>query len=121
MSDDTGPIDSGPIDPQKALRAIAKTAPVYAQAKADRIYCEEFRKSLKAMLMKTAMSAGIEAANAQERDAYASQQYIDHIKALAEAVRVEEACRWKLVAAEAAIEVWRSMEASNRLMDRSAK
>ena len=86
----------------------------YAKAKSDRIYCEEYRKSLKSMLMKDALAAGHNAANAQEREAYASDEYIRHLKALREAVEIEENLRWLLIAAEARIEVWRSQEASKR-------
>lgn len=112
---------SEPIDPQKALRSIAAMAPEYAQAKADRIYCDEYRKSLKAMLMKDALAEGFEASNAQEREAYAHPTYRVHLEALREAVRAEEVLRWRLVAAEAAVEVWRSQEASNRMMDRGTQ
>jgi len=113
--------ENKPIDPQRALRDIAKTAPLYAQAKADRIYCDEYRKSLKAILMKQAIKEGFEAANAQEREAYAHPEYVKHLEALREAVQVEESLRWRMVAAEAAVEVWRSQEASNRMMDRGTR
>jgi dTDP-D-glucose 4,6-dehydratase len=109
------------INPQKALRIIAATAPVYAQARANRIYVEEYRKSLKAILMKEALSEGYETAAAQEREAYANKAYVEHLAAIRDAIQEEEALRWKMVAAEAAVEVWRSLEASARLMDRSAQ
>lgn len=102
------------IDPQAAVDYMIAKAGEYAKAKSDRIYCEEYRKSLKSMLMKDALSAGHNAANAQEREAYASDEYIRHLKALREAVEVEENLRWMLIAAEARIEVWRSQEASKR-------
>ena len=102
------------IDPQAAVDYMIAKAGEYAKAKSDRIYCEEYRKSLKSMLMKDALAAGHNAANAQEREAYASDEYIRHLKALREAVEVEENLRWMLIAAEARIEVWRSQEASKR-------
>ena len=102
------------IDPQAAVDYMIAKAGEYAKAKSDRIYCEEYRKSLKAMLMKDAMAAGHNAVNAQEREAYASDEYCRHLKALREAVEVEENLRWMLIAAEARIEVWRSQEASKR-------
>ena len=37
------------------------------------------------------------------------------------AVEAEEAARWRMVTAQAAVEVWRSMEASNRGMDRGTR
>ena len=47
MSEDT-------IDPQKALREIAKMAPLYAKAKAELVYVEEYRKTVKALAMREA-------------------------------------------------------------------
>lgn len=102
------------IDPQAAVDYMVAKAGEYAKAKSDRIYCEEYRKSLKSLLMKDAQAAGHQAANAQEREAYASEEYIRHLKALREAVEIEENLRWMLIAAEARIEVWRSQEASKR-------
>lgn len=102
------------IDPQAAVDYMVAKAGEYAKAKSDRIYCEEYRKSLKSLLMKDALAAGHNAANAQEREAYASEEYIRHLKALREAVEIEENLRWMLIAAEARIEVWRSQEASKR-------
>lgn len=102
------------IDPQAAVDYMIAKAGEYAKAKSDRIYCEEYRKSLKSMLMKDALAAGHNAANAQEREAYASDEYVRHLKALREAVEIEENLRWMLIAAEARIEVWRSQEASKR-------
>lgn len=102
------------IDPMAAVEYMIAKSGEYAQAKANRIYCEEYRKSLKSMLMKDAMVDGHNAANAQEREAYASQVYVDHLKALRTAVEAEEKLRWMLIAAEARIEVWRSQEASKR-------
>jgi len=40
------------IDPNDAVEFIFKQGKVYAKAKAERIYLEEYRKSLKAILMK---------------------------------------------------------------------
>lgn len=106
-----------PIDPQAAIEQLWKLSPAYAQARADRVYMEEFRKTLKAQLMK---ESGESAIGAQEREAYAHASYAEHLNALREAVQIEEEARWKLVAAQAAIEVWRSQEATNRATDRAA-
>ena len=103
------------LDPQKHLRRMWETAPKLAQAKANRVYMEEFRKTLKAQLMKADPSLPLAA---QERDAYAAEAYKAHIEALREAVRVEEELRWRMVTDQASVEVWRSQEASARAMDR---
>lgn len=105
------------IDPQKALEEMWKLAPQYAKAKGERIYLEEYRKTLKAILMK---GCGLDAIGAQEREAYAHTDYAKHLEGLRSAVEAEEALRWRLVAAQAAVEVWRSTEASNRMLDKSA-
>lgn len=106
-----------PIDPESYIQLIQDTAPRLAKAKAERVYLEEYRKSLKAILMKesTAKTAVL-----QEADAYSNEQYLKHLEALKTAVHGEEALRWRMVAAQAAIEVWRSREASNRAIDRAA-
>ena len=97
--------------PDKAVDYIIKTGKLFAEAKANRIYMEEYRKSLKALLMSKSRESSVAA---QEREAYSHNQYIDHLKALEEAVAAEETYRWGLVAAQARIDVWRSLEASNR-------
>jgi hypothetical protein len=91
----------------------------YAQAKAEVTYIEEFRKSKKAMLMKTAMENGCKSAAAAEIEAYSDPSYIELLKGLKAAVEASEGMRWGLIAAQARIECWRSMEASNRVMDRA--
>lgn len=102
------------IDPMAAVEYMIAKSGEYAQAKANRIYMDEFRKSLKSILMKEAMECGHTTVNAQEREAYANPRYQQHIQGIREAVEAEEKLRWMLVAAEARIEVWRSQEASKR-------
>lgn len=92
----------------------------YAQAKAHRVYLEEYRKSQKAMLMKAALSDGrAKTAAAAEIEAYADSAYLEMLKGLEAAVEREEELRWGLVSAQARIDVWRSNEASNRVMDKA--
>ena len=108
------------IDPNAAVDYIIAKSAEYAQAKANRIYVEEYRKTMKAELCKEALAAGFEAVNAQEREAYSHPDYKTHLNAIKAAVEAEEKLRWMLVAAEARISVWRSLEASNRLQDKVA-
>jgi hypothetical protein len=107
---------SKPIDPQGAVESLWKIAPEYAKAKAERVYLEEFRKSKKSILMQ---SHGDKAIGAQEREAYAHPEYIGLLAALQVAVEREETLRWRLVACQTSIEIWRSQEASNRAVDRA--
>jgi hypothetical protein len=106
------------IDPMRSLETMHKCGPQYAQAKAERIYIEESLRSIKALQMQ---SSEAQTSAAKEMDAYASEPYRTAVAGLREAVEREEALKWKLVTAQAAIETWRSMEASNRNMDRAAQ
>lgn len=108
------------IRPEVNLRRIHEYGPMHAQAKAERIYLEEFRKSKKAILMREAEVAGHKTTAAQEREAYANADYVSLIEALRDATEKEEEMRWKLIQATTAIEVWRTQQANNRAMDRSA-
>ena len=103
--------DTDVKDPERAIEYIFKHGKRYAKAKADRIYMEEYRKSLKAMIMKRSLETAV---NAQEREAFSDPEYVQLLQGLREAVEVEEEIRWGLVAAQARIEVWRSIEATNR-------
>ena len=105
--------------PEDAAQAIRDKAPAFGEAKAQRVYLEEFRKSKKALLMKDALTLGIEAANAQEREAYAHPAYHQLLKGLAVAIETEETLKWEMEAARLDIEIWRSREATNRTQDRS--
>ena len=99
------------IEPYKAIEFIIANAPVFAQAKSERVYIEEFRKSLKALLMQRSSESSI---GAQERDAYAHQEYRTLLEGLRAAVEKEETLRWQLVAAQARIDVYRTQAANAR-------
>lgn len=98
----------------KALDFIRDHAPAYAKAKSERVYLEEFRKTKKALCMRAAESSGVSAIGAQERDAYADPEYAQLLDGLRAAVEEEERLRWMIVAAQAKIEVWRTIEANRR-------
>jgi len=111
--------DEGEIEIFKCLNFIRDQASAMAQAKADRVQLEAFQKSKKAMLMVAAEKAGHTSAAAQEREAYANAEYIEFLNALAAAVEKEEKLRWLMTAAQARIEVWRSLESSRRIEAKS--
>lgn len=95
----------------KALDYLRDNARDAAQARADRIYVEEYRKVMKAKLMKehSTLSAVL-----QEREAYADPRYEQHLKAIAEAVRQDEEHRFMRGAADAKIEAWRTQSSNER-------
>ena len=105
-------------DPNRAVDYLIEHSRQYAQAKADRVHLEHFRKSKKALLMNECTE---KVATAREQYAYSHPEYIALLEGLREAVRVEEALRWRLTAAQLRVEVWRSQEASNRGQERATR
>ena len=104
------------INIYKCLDYIRDHAKQYAQAKANRVYLEEYRKSLKATLMATQIG---EPVNAREIYAYAHHDYTRLLEGIKEAIEQEENLRWKLIAAQAKIEVFRTLEANKRFEAKS--
>lgn len=107
-----------PIDPNKAVDYIIANGKKYAQAKADRVYLEEFRKSKKALLMNQSTA---ETVNAREQYAYSHPEYIQLLEGLKSAIEIEESLKWEMTAAQLRVEVWRTQEATNRNQDRNLK
>jgi hypothetical protein len=99
-------------EPTRAIQYIIDTAPLYAKAKADRMYLEEFRKSRRSQLM---AQAGTEVLGKQETYAYAHQDYIEILEGIRQAVETEEKYRWLMTAAQARIECWRTEQYSARI------
>jgi hypothetical protein len=102
------------IDPNKAVDFIRDHASKYAQAKADRVFIEEFRKSKKALLFQQAPSGTMAE---KESFAYAHEEYRELLFGLKEAVQVEETLRWQIEAARLRTEIWRTQSANNRSLD----
>jgi hypothetical protein len=107
--------------PHQAVDFIIKKAPEFAKAKSKRVYLEEFRKSKKALLMKDALLKGIEAANAQEREAYSHPEYLVLLQGLAAAIEVEETLKWQLEAARMRTDIWRTEQANARMEGRATE
>lgn len=102
------------IDEEEIHNAVAwlrDSAGLCAEAKATRIYLEAFSKSLKAILMSKNLELPI---SAQEREAYASQEYQDHLKAVKIAIERDEKNRYRRETALVKIETWRTQEANLR-------
>ena len=107
------------MKPEEAAQDIRDKASAYGEAKAQRVYLEEFRKSKKALLMKDALSIGFEAANAQEREAYADPEYVSLLKGLAAAAAEEITTKWEIEAARLDIEIWKARVYLNKKVDRA--
>jgi hypothetical protein len=108
-------MDTGP---NKAVEFIVKQSGVFAAAKANRTYIENYLRSAKSRLMLESTASSIAA---KEMEAYATDDYIELLKGLKEAVEIEEKLKWQLIAAQARIEIWRSQEATNRTIDRATQ
>lgn len=109
------------INPNAAVDFLLKNANLYAKAKAERVYLEEFRKSKKALLMQEAFCVGVDTMAGQERDAYARIEYQDLLKGLKEAVEIEESLKWKMTAAQLRVEIWRTTQANNRFIEKATQ
>lgn len=105
-------------DPNKAVDYVLVNAAKFSQAKANRIYLEEFRKSKKAILMNQSDEKTV---NAREQYAYSHADYLVLLNGLKVAVEIEEKLKWELVAAQARIEIWRTEQANNRNQDRTMR
>jgi hypothetical protein len=106
------------INPSKAVQFIYEQSGVFAQAKANRTYIENYLRSAKSRLMLESTASSIAA---KEMEAYATDDYVELLQGLKEAVEVEERLRWQLIAAQARIEIWRSQEATNRTIDKATQ
>ena len=106
------------IDPNAAVDFLLKNASLFAKAKAERVYLEEFRKSKKALLMQEAFCAGVDTMAGQERDAYARSEYRELLEGLKAAVEVEESLKWKMTAAQLRVDIWRTNQANNRFIEK---
>ena len=101
-------------DVEKALEHMRTEAANLAKAKSERIYLEQFRKSKKAMLFG---ECNDKTAAAKDNYAYAHPEYLEVLEGLRAAVEAEETLKWKMIAAQAYVEIWRTQQANNRALD----
>jgi len=94
-------------DIEKALDFLRDSAETAAVNRSNRVYMEEFRKSLKAQLMSDNIDMAV---NAQEREAYRNVEYITHLEAMKEAIYQDEKLRFLIEAAKIKISAWQTME-----------
>ena len=106
------------IDPNRCIDFILDNAGKYASAKGELAQLETFKSSLKAIMMK---KSGEQTIGAQEREAYASQDYQDLCKAIGVATENVEKLKWELEAARLRHATWQTLEVSNRNQDRILK
>jgi hypothetical protein len=95
----------------KALDHLTMRAEDAAKARAERIYVEEYRKTVKAQIMQEHTDLPI---GAQEREAYADPRYTAHLEAIRQAITEDERMRFLREAATATIEAWRTQSSNER-------
>jgi len=105
-------------DPHEAINYIFTHAPEFAKAKGQLAELETFRHSLRSIMMKKSNEQSL---GAQEREAYASQEYQDLCKAIGTATENAEKLKWELEAARLRHATWQTLEVSNRTQDRILK
>lgn len=99
-------------DVQKAVDFLRDNATPAAEARANRIYFEEFRKSLKAQLMSEQPNDSL---GAQERYAYSHERYLTHLQALKVAVFEDSKQSFLREAAKAKVQAWQTQSANERV------
>lgn len=98
-------------DPHKAADFIIRNAPKFAEAKANRLYLEEFRKTKKALLMNESQAKTV---TDREAYAYSHPDYVKVLQDFKNAALDEERLRLEIRAAELVIDLYRTEQASNR-------
>lgn len=105
-------------DPNEAVDFIVRNAGKFAEAKAQRIYLEEFRKTKKALLMN---QCNEKAVNAREQYAYSHTEYQGLLSGLQTAIAVEEELKWKLESARLRVEIWKTQSFADRRQDQTMR
>ena len=98
-------------DIEKAIDWLRDTAEACAKKRAERLYLEDFSRSLKAQIMSEHLA---EPLGAQERHAFSDIRYRNHIEALKLAIYEDEKGRFLRDAAEAKIRAWQTQQATER-------
>jgi hypothetical protein len=102
-------------DPHEAINYIFINAPEYAKAKGQLAQLEAYRHSLRSIKMKQSSEQSL---GAQEREAYASQDYQDLCVAIGKATEDAEKLKWQLEAAKMRFQAWQTESANNRQLEK---
>ncbi len=103
------------IDPQEIFDELERLKEPLSEAEGNLTGLEGSRSSVKAIMMK---KSGEQSLGGQEREANASQEYLDHNQKIAEATRIRSLLKLEFAIAQMKFEAWRSEQATNRNMDK---
>jgi hypothetical protein len=98
------------IDPNKCVAYIMENAPKFAQAKAERVFIENYLRTVKSRLMNQEEGT----LGNKEAYAYAHADYEAQLKGLKEATEKEENLKFMLMAAQMRHDTWKTQEYSKR-------
>jgi len=98
----------------KALDFIRDNAEPLAEAKATRIYLEQYRKSKKALLMNEVEGAE----HVRSSYAYSHLEYLVLLENYRDAIKKEEYLKWMMIAAQTKCEIYRTESANARFIDK---
>ena len=104
------------IDPNEAINYIMKHAKAIGDAKGNVDYLKEYRKTVVAIGFQKSLKKTVAE---READSYTTQEFKTCILGIKEAVAEAERLRWMMIAAQMRGECWRTMEASNRVLERA--
>ena len=99
-------------DVEAAFHWLHQSADACAEARAHRLYLEDYVRVLKARIMKEHMDKTV---SAQEREAYASPRYEEHLEGLKLAIENDERMRFIKETKLALIDAWRTAAANRRV------
>lgn len=103
---------------EKVVDWLRDNARAIAKARAERLYMEQWVKTVKATIQSE--QAGMSVSGA-ETVALASPRYMAALQAFKEAVEADEYLRFMAAAAEAKIDAWRSQESTRRAEGRATQ
>ena len=115
MTEDVRTIDDAALF--KSLDWLKNNAEKIADARSKRSLMEEWPSIVRARVANECIQAGRSAA-AADIEAKASTAYEEALKGLEAAVFNDELLRIKRIQAEAIIEIWRTLSANRRAMDK---
>jgi len=104
----------GDSEIESRLNELREKGKEHAKAESERCYLEDFKKAKLATLMKEAENAGFKTVSAQEREAYASQDYANLLNGLKVATDRSIRLKWEIESIRAALSVWQTSMANQR-------
>ena len=101
---------------QRAIDYVRDHAPIYAKAKAERVYIENYLKVVKAQAMADSDKKTL---GDREIDAYMCEKYQFQLSEMRKAVAIEEEIKYRMEAAKLRFEHWKTEQFNSRVEARA--